>query len=57
MVYMGSKRRFAKDIVPIIQKYIDENNITEFYDCFCGGANLGDKIICKKLYVLIYLQV
>lgn len=27
MVYMGSKSRIAKEIVPIIQSYIDDNNI------------------------------
>lgn len=47
---MGSKRKYAKDIVPIIQKYIDDNNITEFYDVFCGGGNLVDKIKCENLY-------
>lgn len=50
MVYMGSKRKYAKDIVPIIQKYIKDNNINSFYDVFCGGANLVDKIICDNLY-------
>ena len=28
MKYMGSKARIAKDIVPIIQDYIDKNNIS-----------------------------
>lgn len=49
MVYMGSKRRYAKDIVPIIQDYINKNHITTFIDCFCGGANLADKIKCDKV--------
>jgi DNA adenine methylase len=49
MVYMGSKRRYAKYIVPIIQKYIKDNNIEMFVDCFCGGANLIDKIDCNYL--------
>lgn len=49
MTYMGSKRKYCKDIVPIIQKYIDENNITTFVDCFCGGANLTDKIKCESV--------
>ena len=49
MVYMGSKRRFAKYIVPYIQNYIKENNITTFVDIFCGGANLTDKIKCDKV--------
>lgn len=46
MIYMGSKRQYCKYIVPIIQKYINENNILVFIDCFCGGANLADKINC-----------
>lgn len=50
MVYMGSKRRYCKYIVPIIQKYIDENNIGIFIDLFCGGANLTDKINCDYVY-------
>lgn len=49
MVYMGSKRRYCKYIVPIIQKYIDENNITTFVDVFCGGGNLADKIKCNTV--------
>lgn len=49
MVYMGSKRRYCKYIVPIIQKYINGNNINTFVDCFCGGANLADKINCKTV--------
>ena len=49
MVYMGSKRRYCKYIVPIIQNYINTNNITIFIDCFCGGANLADKIECDTI--------
>ena len=50
MVYMGSKRKYTKDICPIIQKYINENNIKDFYDVFCGGANLINNIYCENLY-------
>ena len=49
MVYMGSKRKYCKYIVPIIQNYINKYNITTFIDCFCGGANLADKINCKTV--------
>ena len=46
MIYQGSKNRLAKYIIPILQKYIDENNIKLFIDCFCGGGNIIDKIKC-----------
>ena len=48
MKYVGSKNRIAKDIVPIIQRCIDENNITEYYEPFVGGANVIDKIKCQN---------
>src|SRR5574344_1952877 len=47
---MGSKSRIAKDIVPIIQKCIDGNDITEYYEPFCGGCNIIDKIKCENKY-------
>lgn len=47
---MGSKARIQADISPIINKYIKDNDITNFYDIFCGGANLADKIICDNIY-------
>lgn len=49
MTYMGSKRRFAKYLLPIINQYIKEHNIENFIDCFCGGANLADKIDCDNV--------
>lgn len=48
MKYMGSKSRIAKHIVPIIQKYIDNNNIQYYIEPFVGGANVIDKIKCKN---------
>ena len=48
MKYMGSKSRIAKDIVLIIQKYIDDNKITNYIEPFCGGANIIDKIKCES---------
>ena len=44
---MGSKSRIAKDIVPIIQKCIDDNKIDTYIEPFCGGLNIIDKINCK----------
>lgn len=48
MTYLGSKAKYAKYIVPIIQQYIDDNKITTFVDCCVGGANIIDKIRCKN---------
>jgi DNA adenine methylase len=47
---MGSKSRIAKYIVPIIQQYIDDNKIENYYDPMIGGANVIDKIQCKHKY-------
>jgi site-specific DNA-adenine methylase len=47
IVFQGSKNRLAKFIIPIIQQYIDDNNITYFYDVFTGGANVVDKVRCE----------
>lgn len=50
MKYMGSKSRIAQYIVPIIQQYIDSNNIESYLEPFIGGANVIDKIKCKNKY-------
>lgn len=50
MKYMGSKSRIAKHIVPIIQQYIDDNNITTYIEPFVGGANVIDKIKCANRF-------
>lgn len=49
---MGSKSRIAKDIVPIIQKCIDDNNIDIYIEPFVGGSNMIEHIRCntKKGY-------
>ena len=52
MVYQGSKNKLAKYIVPIIQSYIDNNNVQAYIELFGGGANIIDKIKCnKKIYI------
>ena len=39
MKYLGSKNRLSKELAPIIQSYIDNNNITKYYEPFCLGKN------------------
>ena len=46
--YVGSKSRIAKHIVPIIQLYIDQSNASFYLEPFVGGANVIDKISCKR---------
>ena len=60
---MGSKSRIAKYIVPIIQQYIDDNNIKRYIEPFVGGGNVIDKIKClekigsdKNKYLIALLQ-
>lgn len=48
--YMGSKNRLAKELVPIIQKYIDDNNIENYLEPFVGGCSIIEKIKCKNRY-------
>ena len=43
---MGSKSRIAKDIVPIIQKCIDDNKIDTYIENFVGGSNMIEHIKC-----------
>ena len=38
MKYVGSKNRLAKDLVPIIQKYIDNNHAENYMENFVGGG-------------------
>ena len=47
MWYMGSKNRFAKELVPIIQSYITADT-KGYLEPFVGGANVIDKIKCKN---------
>ena len=47
MRYMGSKSRFAKELIPIIQSYITEDT-KGYLEPFVGGANVIDKIKCNN---------
>ena len=46
---MGSKNRFAKELVPIIESYITSET-KGYLEPFVGGANMIDKINCSKKY-------
>lgn len=46
MKYMGSKARLSKDISPIINKLIEDNNIKIYIEPFVGGANMIEHIKC-----------
>lgn len=48
MKYVGSKNRLAKDLIPIIQPYVDKTQ--GYLEPFVGGANLIDKIVCSNKY-------
>lgn len=48
VVYQGSKARYAKYIIPILQNLINKNNIDTFIDGMCGGCNIIDKIEVKN---------
>lgn len=45
--YVGSKNRLSKEIAPIIQSYITDS-VIGYLEPFVGGANMIDKIKCKK---------
>ena len=40
MKFVGSKARIAKDIVPIIQGYLQRGNYRAYVEPFVGGANI-----------------
>lgn len=46
MKYMGSKSRIANNILPVIQRKIEDYNIKTYIEPFCGGCNVIDKVIC-----------
>ena len=50
MIYMGAKTKYADYIIPILQKCIDENNVTTYIEPFCGGCNIIDKIKCENKF-------
>ena len=47
MWYVGSKNKLSKELAPIIQSYITKDT-KGYLEPFVGGANMIDKIQCKK---------
>ncbi len=47
MKYMGSKRRLAKHIAPIIQGFIESSQAKTYIEPFVGGANMMEHIECE----------
>lgn len=48
MKYLGSKAKLAKYIVPILQEFINKNEIDTYIEPFVGGFNIIDKIVCNN---------
>ncbi len=46
MIYQGSKARLSKDLLPFIQKCIEDNGTRVYVEPFVGGANMIDKVKC-----------
>jgi len=44
MIYMGSKNRIAKYILPIMLAEADKQGVTTWIEPFVGGANMIDKV-------------
>lgn len=44
MQYMGSKRRIAKDILPIMLKEAEKHRVGAWCEPFVGGGNMIDKV-------------
>lgn len=47
MKYLGSKNKLSKELVPIIESYINDETLY-YIEPFVGGANLIDKINFKR---------
>lgn len=48
MKYMGSKARISKDVAPIINNLIKDNNIRTYIEPFVGGCNMIEHVICEN---------
>lgn len=50
MKYMGSKRRIANKIVPIINQLIQLSGAKNYYQPFVGGFNITQHIVADNIY-------
>ena len=48
MKFVGSKNKISKQIAPILQSLINQNNVKVYYEPFVGGCNMIDKIQCSN---------
>ena len=54
MRYCGSKKRFMKDLKPILQEHLDSGESSVFVDAFGGGMNVICEIEAKKKVAIEY---
>ena len=50
MRYLGSKRRFAGQIIPIMLRGVDSDAV--FVDAFCGGCNVVSAVPLKRKFAI-----
>lgn len=50
MKYMGSKRRIASHITPIINQIIQLSGAQKYYEPFVGGFNIAQHIVVDNIY-------
>lgn len=48
MKYVGSKAKFVKDIIPILQECIVKNGVTTYWEPFVGGGNMLVNVACDR---------
>jgi len=48
MKYIGEKTKVAKEIVSVLQEYINREGIKQYVEPFVGGFNIIDKIECEN---------
>lgn len=47
MIYLGSKKRFAKKLWDLIKKEVPITENTYFVDLFCGGCGMISQVPLK----------